>query len=44
MGERKGAVFGRIALLLLTVYALALIAPDVLRVVVLWAVRPRDGR
>ena len=34
MGERKGAsLFGRIALLLLTVYALALIAPDVLRVV-----------
>ena len=31
MGERQG-LFGRIVLLLLTVYAVALIAPDVLRV------------
>jgi hypothetical protein len=34
MSDRKGAsLFGRIALLLLTVYALAMIAPDLLRVV-----------
>src|SRR6202035_5047109 len=34
MSDRKGAsLFGRIALLLLTVYAVAMIAPDVLRVV-----------
>jgi hypothetical protein len=34
MGDRNGAnLFGRIALLLLTIYALAMIAPDLLRVV-----------
>src|SRR3984885_10801641 len=34
MADRNGAsVFGRVALLLLTVYALAMIAPDLLRVV-----------
>jgi hypothetical protein len=34
MGERTGASpFGRIALLLLTIYAVAMIAPDVLRVI-----------
>ena len=34
MGDRNGAsLFGRVALLLLTVYALAMIAPDLLRVV-----------
>jgi hypothetical protein len=34
MGERKGAsLFGRVVLLLLTVYAVAMIAPDALRVV-----------
>jgi hypothetical protein len=34
MSDRKGAsLFGRAALLLLTIYALAMIAPDVLRVV-----------
>ena len=34
MSDRKGAsLFGRIALLLLTVYALAMIVPDLLRVV-----------
>ena len=34
MSDRKGAsLFGRLALLLLTVYALAMIAPDLLRVV-----------
>jgi hypothetical protein len=33
MGDRNGAsLFGRIALLLLTIYALAMIAPDLLRV------------
>ena len=33
MGDRNGAsLFGRVALLLLTVYALAMIAPDLLRV------------
>ena len=34
MSDHRGAsLFGRIALLLLTLYALAMIAPDVLRVV-----------
>ena len=34
MGDRNGAsLFGRVALLLLTVYALAMIAPDLVRVV-----------
>ena len=34
MGERKGAsLFGRVVLLLLTVYALAMIAPDLRRIV-----------
>ena len=34
MGDRNGAsFFGRVALLLLTIYALAMIAPDLLRVV-----------
>ena len=34
MGERNGAsLFGRVALLLLTIYALAMVAPDFLRVV-----------
>ena len=33
MGDRNGAsLFGRVALLLLTVYALAMITPDLLRV------------
>ncbi|MGH6798226.1 MAG: hypothetical protein ACREDI_07570, partial [Roseiarcus sp.] len=34
MGERNGAsLFGRVALLLLTIYALAMVAPDLLRVI-----------
>src|SRR5690242_20800229 len=34
MGERNGAsLFGRAALLLLTIYAVAMIAPDLLRIV-----------
>ncbi len=46
MSDRKGAsLFGRVALLLLTVYALAMIVPDLLRVVrPSGLVRSRDGR
>ena len=46
MADRNGAsLFGRVALLLLTIYALAMIAPDFLRVVrPLGLVRSGDGR